>query len=617
MKTRTAGTLVVCMMLVAGSPMAMAQSGNSNTRTRAVQAMKNRQEERRQAAPVSRPAPARQERQSQPVSRPAPSREAPRSSPSPSGRSNLYERARPSAPAQQSRAEERRVVPTPARVSQPSRTTNNGGAAPNNGSATSRQRVAEIAQNRREQNNLRVERPATTLAPRGSTTGPSNPIVRSVPSTSGSNGGSRDVGRPIYRLAQERANQTNVPAAPNTGVGEARGASRPAPAGVPRAPLTGTMRPIGEGKPDAQKLPHERIVDRALAMRDDRVGSTPQTPRVPSPVGSLGGVGRDDRGGRGNDRDRDGRDRDGRDHDGRDWNGRGNDQHDWNGRNRGDHNDWGRSGLSFGLSFGTGGWGLGASYGWNDNHAVRPSHSGWFDWRPRHTVYNPYGYRRNWATPFVVRSSWNRPYVSNTCCWESYNTPYHSAWCDKSLVATSVPMYFTSQVPGYGTIGSVQTFTNDGYAGVTAVPIASPLPMQASVPVAVPSPVTVTYRATGSTGVLDWSDTPSRIVSAMYDVPESARGQVAGLYVGRSVAGAWELVVDRVQVSGTQTTLVCTARGASDRASPVVVLVLDAVPAGVREGSIVVASGRVIEVTLNDPDAPQGVLVMDEVRIAR
>ncbi|GJQ31011.1 MAG: hypothetical protein HBSAPP03_28950 [Phycisphaerae bacterium] len=427
------------------------------------------------------------------------------------------------------------------------------------------------------------------------------------------------------------------PSPPNTGSSASREASRTAIAraiteqnkakATPAPPSTGAdrsllepLRPTPSGRGDSGTLPHQTMVDRARQLRDERVG-TGSVPPAP-----FTGVER-------NAQERDGwsgssRDRDGDHRGGNDWNQRDrDDRHDrygWNRRDRGRWDSWDRdcdddgwrSGWSFGLSIGSGGWGLSASYGWGLARDCGPTYVRWHDWRPRRYVYDACDYRWDWCSPVVVRTSWHRP-LASVCCWESCHSSFHSAWCHKTLVTTYVPVYFTTSVAGYGTVGSVQTFVNDGYAGVTPVAVAAPASIAIPPSASRSASVAVTYRANEKAGVLDWADTPTRIVGALQDAPESMRGELAGRYLGRTVAGAWELIVERVQPSGDRTMLVCSARGASDRPSPIVALMMDGTPSGLKEGAIIVASGRIVEVTLNDPDAPSGVMVLDDVKIAR
>lgn len=624
MKTRVTvyGSLAACVVIAAGTPVALAQ--NSSSRTRVAEMVRKQEESKRASAPAARPSPA-PKASSPPPSRGTPSREQAR--PAPTQRENLYERARqansppksqparpaPSAPSP--RAEERRVEPSASTRGTPStpRTSTNQ-------VATQRQRLIEAAS---KQRSLGVE-PSTPKVTPSSISGTGGSVAAGA-RRSGSSGTAtppaqpRNVGRPVYGIALDRANREANPSTPsNIGTGS----SSPVVRGLPRAPDTGV----------SNARPHEDIVERALRTRNDRVGSgsvvpaAPFTGATPDDRSTLRFDDDDDREGRGRgdwnggrDDDRNGRhDWGGRDRDRHDWDGRDRDRRDWNrrdwdcdewGRPRArwwddDCDDWGRSGWSFGLSIGSHGWGLSASYGWSSRYCA-PTYAWWdshWDWR------------RDWCDPVVVRYSWKRPVYHTTCCWEAGYSWGHASTCHTRLVTAYVPVYYpTSTLVVSSGLGTVQTFTNDGYAGITAASVPAILP---ALTVA-PSPVTVTYRATESSGVLDWADTPGRIIGSLMDAPESARGSLAGQYLGRSVAGAWELVVDRVQASGSRTMIVTTPRGAGDRTPPVVALMVDAAPAGLREGSIILASGRVVEVTLHDPDAAGGVMVLDEVKIAR
>ncbi|CAG0982768.1 hypothetical protein PHYC_01858 [Phycisphaerales bacterium] len=214
-------------------------------------------------------------------------------------------------------------------------------------------------------------------------------------------------------------------------------------------------------------------------------------------------------------------------------------------------------------------------------------HPSWYHWSPHRYYYQPY----DWY-------------------WDGCR-PHVSILVGRPLVTTYVPVYVNDS---YGTIGSVETYTNDYVAASSPVyPVASAAPTYEP---ASQSRVATTYRATSASGVMDWADTPVRVMSAITAAPESQRAAVAGRFLGRSVAGAWELVFERSQPAGTGTMLLCSARGASSTPSPVIALIVDQAPADLRAGAVLVATGRVAEISINDPEAPNGVLVLEDVKIA-
>lgn len=349
-----------------------------------------------------------------------------------------------------------------------------------------------------------------------------------------------------------------------------------------------------------RSTPHARAVQRALDLRDSR------------PVERIDDDDRNDRDWRDSRGDRDGSFGALR-HGGRDWDGRRDWRHDRGGSRHWDRG-WDRPSWSWGFSIGfSGSWSFGASYNWHSSY--RPS---WYGWHPRRYHYQPCdwywdGYRPR-VSILVGRPLWCSPrYYHDPCCWENCYSPYHSAWCSQAVVTTTyVPVYVNDS---YGTIGSVETFTND-YVPATspAYPVASATPAPTYQP-AGPVGVATTYRATTSAGVMDWSDTPARIMEAINTAPEGQRAATAGRFLGRSVAGAWELIFERAQPAGSRTMLLCTARGASTTPSPVVALVVDTA-VDLKPGAVLVATGRLAEISLNDPEAPNGVLVLEDAKLA-
>lgn len=168
-------------------------------------------------------------------------------------------------------------------------------------------------------------------------------------------------------------------------------------------------------------------------------------------------------------------------------------------------------------------------------------------------------------------------------------------------------MYVGTQ---YVTAGVGTVYNDAVYAAPEPVQVATPLPALS------PAGVATTYRATTTAGVLDWADTPAGIISTLSATSGWDRDQLVGRYLGRSVAGAWELIYERSEPAGDATILLCRPRGTTEGEMPVVALVVETVPADLQAGRVLIASGRIAEVTLNDPGAPGGVLILDNVRLA-
>jgi hypothetical protein len=397
----------------------------------------------------------------------------------------------------------------------------------------------------------------STLSDRGSSARPSAPAVRVVSPAGGSN--RSDVAETRSRLI-ERAKMA---------------ASRD-----DFAPVSTFLPGSGAVAPASAANPRMQAVERALATQRERVGTTPVTP-MPRAT-SAGEVSFEK-------------------HAFRD---------DWRHHRDQDGHDWGgvaRTRISFGLFIG-GGTAFHLSYSnrWWCEPVWVPHFYRWRDcyyfWRPRYSCVPEWYWWdcRPRLTVVVGSSSCYRPKWHRTCCYDITYSAYHSPWCVSTLLTTHVPAYVQAPVT-YGTIGAVQTYTND-----TGGSFVSPAP----------SPVVVTYRASASGGVMDWADTPARIMASVTNASESERARVAARYLGRSIAGAWELVFEKAESAGNRTMLICSARGVSNVPSPLVALLVDEVPGNLREGAVLTVSGRLVEITMGDSGTPEGLLVLDEVRVA-
>lgn len=313
-----------------------------------------------------------------------------------------------------------------------------------------------------------------------------------------------------------------------------------------------------------------------------------------------------------------------------------------------DRHHWGgypsrSSGWSVSFGFGSSGWSTSFSYS-----------SGWYR-SPSWYACPSWRYRPVWHCPTYV--SWDPCWPSwRRACWSPCDTWYVAPVVVRPVYVVSRPVYWcpTWEVPVvYASISTraAYTSTSSGVYGVTGADalgasVASAAPAQqwqtlpddwfvpaspatraqavspdpapqaaAPTPAEAGVPASVVYRAAARGGVLDWADTPVRIVESVRGASAADRPAAAGRYLGKSVAGAWELVLERAESSDSGNALLyCRARGRSESPSPLVILIADE-PVSLAPGSVLTVSGVLAELSVDD--APEGVIVLDSVRIAR
>lgn len=307
-----------------------------------------------------------------------------------------------------------------------------------------------------------------------------------------------------------------------------------------------------------------------------------------------------------------------------------------------DRHHWGgypsrSSGWSVSIGFGSYGWGTSISYS-----------SGWYRSPAWYSSCSPWRYRSVWHCPTYV--SWDPCWPSwRRACWSPCHSWYVAPIVVRPVYVVSRPVYWcpTWEVPvvyssisthaAYAsTSSSVYAVTGADALGASVasaspaqqwqklpddwfVP-ASPAPRaQAVAPDAAPAdagvPASVVYRAAARGGVLDWADTPVRIVESVRGASAADRPAAAGRFLGKAVAGAWELVLERAESGDSGNALLyCRARGRSEAPSPLVILVADE-PVSLAPGSVLTVSGVLAELSIDD--TPEGVIVLDSVRIAR
>ncbi|HYE61517.1 MAG TPA: hypothetical protein VD997_05945 [Phycisphaerales bacterium] len=334
--------------------------------------------------------------------------------------------------------------------------------------------------------------------------------------------------------------------------------------------------------------------------------------------------GRDGRGGRGgrdwHDRDHGDRDRHWRDRHWRDrdhnhrWGGR--DRHHWRHHDhhwghhhhhyntwRHRHNDW-WIGFSFGPSYSYSSWT--PYYGWGTPLYYSSSYSPWHRRWCGPTYYT-------YSDPLCLSSSYTyswyyqRP-LTYSLIYPAYETT--SIYYDTPAY-TETTYYYGSTIPSYSSSTLLDYSAKlpadyRAYAGTYTEPTYSAPADQEPV---------IVYQATRDAGEMVWSDTPTTIVNSLLNSGD--RGREAQRFLGRTVAGAWEVTFESARRTADGMEL--TTRGTMDAGTgvrPTILVNLQRVESGLEPGQRLSITGRLVELSVNDPENAGGLLVLDEADVS-
>ncbi|MCE7974140.1 MAG: hypothetical protein DYG92_07435 [Leptolyngbya sp. PLA1] len=296
-----------------------------------------------------------------------------------------------------------------------------------------------------------------------------------------------------------------------------------------------------------------------------------------------------------------------------DWNGS-RDRHDrdWDGRDRGrrDWNDHDRSSWSFSLGIGGDGFAIGLGYS-SGAYYSRRHHIPCDPWpvhRPivrRHSHF----YSSAWCRPLWVEPVWCGPTYRYRCvpvyssfAW--YASDDWSPWTSSVVVVKQPTIVYDTP--------SVTTYVNDTPQWVTY-----DAPAANSVVAAADGGATV-YRGQGDLGQMVWSAVPSSIVDSVLSAAPSDRANAAARFLARRPAGGWQVIFESQRRVGdivwVQTRGVTSSQFGTP---PTIRLALNGELEGVRAGQQMTVTGRLTEVSVDDPRYPFGVLTLEEADIAR
>jgi hypothetical protein len=124
------------------------------------------------------------------------------------------------------------------------------------------------------------------------------------------------------------------------------------------------------------------------------------------------------------------------------------------------------------------------------------------------------------------------------------------------------------------------------------------------------------YRSNRDNGAMAWSDTAASIVNTM--VYSTDRAKTAQQYLGRTPTGAWEVMFQSSNEYKGGTELVgtgITPTGSGQQ--PTIIVHMTGNASGFTAGERLSVTGRLTEVSVDDPDYPGGMLLLENGNVSR
>lgn len=214
-----------------------------------------------------------------------------------------------------------------------------------------------------------------------------------------------------------------------------------------------------------------------------------------------------------------------------------------------------------------------------------------------------------WCAPVVTHDYVSVSYSTGWHWGVSIGTTWGDRWCgwDSGLHGCAVyvdpdPIYVYTAPPIYQPVVYQPEVGADQPVYVSSEPV--------------PAAGTF-YRAEGDLGAMDWSVMPHGIISAVYGAPASQRAGVAAQYLARRPAGAWQVTFESQQETQAGYVVRCRAVAASAIGDePVVELILPEALSGMRPGKMLSVTGLLVELSVDDPENPAGVLTLRDARVS-
>jgi hypothetical protein len=217
----------------------------------------------------------------------------------------------------------------------------------------------------------------------------------------------------------------------------------------------------------------------------------------------------------------------------------------------------------------------------------------------------PWWYYRRSCTPY-----YNHFFLSQYCAPTAfYSTPSWSyTYLDNGYAGTDYGSGVTSIVGDYG----ADTAPAASYSGSYPMYVESPSLGERGAPVEAPAGPTI-YRASTVGGVLEWSDTAASIADDLLSASTADRTNQAARFLGQTVRGGWEATYDSDRQAGGVREIICIATGqTASGAHPIIVVQVPSTDQPFRVGQRLTVTGRLIEMSVDDPSAPGGRLVLEQ-----
>lgn len=251
----------------------------------------------------------------------------------------------------------------------------------------------------------------------------------------------------------------------------------------------------------------------------------------------------------------------------------------------------------------------------------RPYHCApvyWSSWR------DPWWYRPVWCEPWYRSWCWSPAY---SWCGATSGLGFsYSSWGGSS--AFSIGFSFFNYCPPVYRNPCPELWVDYWNAWPTTTVVVAPAPVERIVytpsaprvvDVVVPQYQPTIYRADVLSGVLSFADTPGSIATSLQDSPIEARAERAAQYLGRVPAGAWDVTFVAQRIVGDNREMIFRAMDPNARGVLAQVVVRpgpDPIPE-LRPGQKAQITGRLAEITVDDPIEPGGRFVLEDGAIRR
>jgi len=125
------------------------------------------------------------------------------------------------------------------------------------------------------------------------------------------------------------------------------------------------------------------------------------------------------------------------------------------------------------------------------------------------------------------------------------------------------------------------------------------------------------FRATQDQGPMDWSVTATSIINAVMSAAPNQRARTAAKFLGRTPVGAWEVTVEDAPLEGQTGQMMCrSAVETQGGQRPILLIRTVGAVGGLERGQSLRIRGRLVELCVDDPSYPGGLLVLEDADVS-